>query len=138
MRLEQHLLTKLSLQPVKIVELEDAISLKKFRKYVMMTDYKSLVFLITFVNICALISTPIGKALLMYPRVAYGYSKGEDLFLLIIMYILVFLCIPFSIANYKNLVENNLTTHSKAKQLYAYLTPILTFIAIIFLGIFVK
>ena len=102
-----------------------------------MPNYKILAILITIINCSSLVYIPLLKYILN-SHIPYGYNKETYIFYIIVLYILEIFCIPFSIANYKNLVKNNLTTHSKAKQLYACLTPILTFIAIVLLGIFVK
>ena len=110
----------------------------KYKKKMMMQNYKKLASVITSVNICVLVGIPLGKNCLDDPYIPYGYSREGDIFYFIVLYIVEFACIFIAKVNYKYLVENNLTKHTKAKQLYVCLSPILTFIAIIFLGIFVK
>ena len=112
--------------------------MRKFKDKIMVKRYKDLAFGITFIDLASLICMPDFKKIITYrKRVAFGYSVGQFAFYFVIIYILDFLCIFMSILNYRYLINNNLTKHSKAKQLYAYLTPILTFIAIILMGIFV-
>lgn len=99
-------------------------------------NYKTLAIGTFLICILGIFCILIGKPVITRPYTPYGYNKNVERVCFVLMYLVEFESIFHLIYGYKYLVRNNLTKHTRAKQLFIYLAPIVTFIAIILLGIF--